>query len=137
MTAVASPHLAPPRKTRQKTLQRVAITRGRSAPLTRPPPAARPSAWEREDDDPLRITCEVDVTPAVQHERLHVLQTTPVPYVRDVQTTGRLEDKLIRKVRRQHRRSWVLGVAAVVAMGLVGACVGYLFAAVVAVAWRV
>jgi site-specific recombinase len=44
---------------------------------------------------------------------------------------------MMRRIRRQHGRSWVLGVAAVVALGLVGACVGYLFAAVVAVAGRV
>ena len=82
------------------------------------------------------------LTPALA--RLHDLPTlrqhTPVidePPSRERQTTGRLEDKLFRKVKRQHARSWLLGVAVSVALGLLGLGVGYLFAAVVAAAGRV
>lgn len=74
------------------------------------------------------------LTPALA--RLHDLPTlrqhTPVidEPVRDVRTTGRFEERYARRIRTKHQRSWVLGVAVSVALGLLGLGVGYLFAAV-------
>lgn len=77
----------------------------------------------------------VPLTP--RQARLHDLPTlrqhTPVidePPRRDVQTTGRLEDRLIRKVARQHRRSWLQVLAVGVALAMLGLGVGYLLAKV-------
>lgn len=54
----------------------------------------------------------------------------PAPSSRCGQTTGRLEDKLARNIRRQHGRSWLQVLAVGVALAMLGLGVGYLFAKV-------
>lgn len=74
----------------------------------------------------------VPLTP--ERARLHALDTLPCDYFPagpDVMRTGRIEDKLARKIRSQHLRSDDMGVALVLLATALGLGVGYLLMAMV------